>query len=238
MLDLSLIKAITLDLDDTLWPVWPAIEQAEKALDAWLSDHAPMTAALFANPAARLEIRREVVREHPQWTHDLKAIRREAIRRALYKCGESAHLADPAFDIFFNARNQVRLYDDALLALEFLAKRFRLVALTNGNADVHRIGIGQYFHACISAQNFGVGKPDPRIFHAAAGALQVSPAQVLHIGDDPELDVLGALNCGMQTVWLNRSRHDWAHPQVPHLTVASLSELCDVLASKSWPALL
>ena len=233
MLDLSLIQAITLDLDDTLWPVWPAIERAEKVLDDWLSDHAPMTAALFSNPAARLDIRQQVVRQHPEWAHDLKSIRREAIRLALEKSGESTRLADAAFDVFFAARNEVRLYDDALLALEFLANRFPLVAVSNGNADVHRIGIGHYFLACISAQEFGVGKPDPRIFHAAAGAMDVTPSQVLHIGDDPEMDVLGALNCGMQTVWVNRSQHVWAHPQSPHLTVASLTELCDLFPSSS-----
>ena len=233
MLDLSLIEAITLDLDDTLWPVWPAIKKAEKVLDDWLSDHAPMTAALFSNPAARLDIRQQVMRQHPEWVHDLKSIRHEAIRLALEKSGESTLLADPAFDVFFTARNEVRLYDDALLALEFLADRFPLVAVSNGNADIHRIGIGHYFHACISAQEFGVGKPDPRIFHAAAGAMDVTPSQVLHIGDDPEMDILGALNCGMQTVWVNRSQHVWAHPQPPHLTVASLTELCDLFPSTS-----
>jgi len=50
MLDLTIIKAISLDLDDTLWPIWPAIERAEKALEHWLNRQAPMTAALFANP--------------------------------------------------------------------------------------------------------------------------------------------------------------------------------------------
>ena len=57
MLDLAKIKAITLDLDDTLWPIWPTIERAEKALHDWLAEHAPMAAALFANPAALREIR-------------------------------------------------------------------------------------------------------------------------------------------------------------------------------------
>ncbi|MDB5930798.1 MAG: HAD-superfamily hydrolase subfamily variant 3, partial [Polaromonas sp.] len=41
MLDLTLVKAVTLDLDDTLWPIWPTIERAEKALNGWLAAHAP-----------------------------------------------------------------------------------------------------------------------------------------------------------------------------------------------------
>ncbi|WP_457280289.1 HAD family hydrolase [Polaromonas sp. P5_D5] len=228
MLDLSTIKAITLDLDDTLWPIWPAIERAEKALDDWLSQHAPMTAALFSNPAARHEIREHVTRSRPELKYNLSAIRREAIRVALYRSGEDPLLAEAAFNVFFEERNRVTLFEDAVLALEFLSGRYPLVAVSNGNADVERIGIGRYFRAAISAQQFGVGKPDPRIFHAAAGAVEVQPQEVLHVGDDATLDVLGALNCGMQTVWVNRSDQMWAHPAVPHETVTTLTELCDL----------
>ena len=228
MLDLTIIKAISLDLDDTLWPIWPAIERAEKVLDDWLSQHAPMTAALFANPAARHEIREHVMRSRPELKHNLSAIRREAIRLALYRSRENPLLAEDAFAVFYAERNRVTLFEDALLALEFLSSRFPLVALSNGNADIQRIGIGNYFRTSISAQQFGVGKPDPRIFHAAAGSVEVEPAHVLHVGDDATLDVLGALNCGMQTVWLNRTEHLWTHADEPHETVASLTELCDL----------
>jgi len=228
MLDLTTIKAITLDLDDTLWPIWPAIEKAEKALDDWLSRHAPMTAALFSNPAARHEIREHVTRSRPELKYNLSAIRREAIRLALYRSREDPLLAEAAFDVFYDARNKVTLFEDAVLALEFLSSRYPLVAVSNGNADIKRIGIDGYFKANISAQQFGVGKPDPRIFHAAAGAVDVQPTEVLHVGDDATLDVLGALNCGMQTVWVNRSDQLWAHPAVPHETVATLTELCDL----------
>jgi len=228
MLDLTTIKAITLDLDDTLWPIWPAIERAEKALDDWLSLHAPMTAALFSNPATRHEIREHVIRSRPELKYNLSAIRREAIRLALYRSREDPLLAEPAFNVFFDERNKVTLFEDAVLALEFLSERYPLVAVSNGNADIRRIGIDGYFRASISAQEFGVGKPDPRIFHAAAGAVDVLPGEVLHVGDDATLDVLGALNCGMQTVWVNRSDQLWAHPAVPHETVATLTELCDL----------
>jgi putative hydrolase of the HAD superfamily len=228
MLDLTIIKAITLDLDDTLWPVWPAIERAEAALDQWLGRHAPMTAALFANPTARHDIRSEIVRTRPELKHNLSAIRREAIRLALYRSQENPLLAEEAFEVFFAARHEVTLYEDALLALEFLSARYPVVALSNGNADIERIGLGSYFHAAISAQQFGVGKPDPRIFHAAAGAMDVLPCHVLHVGDDATLDVLGGLNAGMQTAWVNRSDHLWTHDALPHETVTNLTELCDL----------
>jgi putative hydrolase of the HAD superfamily len=235
MLDLTIIKAITLDLDDTLWPVWPAIERAEAALDAWLGRHAPMTAAMFANPTARHDIREQILRTRPELKHNLSAIRREAIRLALYRSKENPLLADDAFEVFFAARHEVTLFDDALLALEFLSSRYPVVALSNGNADVARVGLGKYFRAAISAQQFGVGKPDPRIFHAAAGAVDVPAHNVLHVGDDATLDVLGALNAGMQTAWVNRSDHLWTHDASPHETVTSLTELCDLFNAAEKP---
>ncbi|MES2413892.1 MAG: HAD-IA family hydrolase [Pseudomonadota bacterium] len=231
-LDLKLVKAITLDLDDTLWPVWPVIERAEKALEAWLNQHAPMTAALFSNPDVRNEIREHVVRTRPELKHNLSAVRREAIRVALYRSKENPLLAEGGFEVFFAERNRVTLFEDALDSLKFLAARFPVVALSNGNADIERIGIRPYFKANISAQAFGVGKPDPRIFVAAAGAVDTQPENVLHIGDDTRLDVLGALNVGMQTVWVNRGGYEWKHEEdKPHITVSSLTELCDLMAA-------
>ena len=233
MLNLKIVKAITLDLDDTLWPVWPAIERAEKALENWLNQHAPMTAALFANASVRDEIRSHVVRTRPELKHNLSAVRREAIRVALYRSKENPLLAEQAFDVFFAERNRVVLFDDVILALEFMAARFPVVALSNGNADINTVGIASYFRASINAQEFGVGKPDARIFHAAAGAVDVCPTHVLHIGDDPGLDVLGALNAGMQTVWLNRPENDWKHDDKPHLIVSNLTQLCDYMEAES-----
>jgi len=230
MLDPRRVKAITLDLDDTLWPILPTIERAERVLHAWLAEHAPMAAALFANPAALREIRDHVALHRPELRHDLSAIRRESIRVALYRAGEDPLLADPAFEAFFTARQEVELFDDVEPALQALASRFPLVSLSNGNADLNRVGLARYFKAAISAREFGVGKPDPRIFHAAAGCAEVQPGDVLHVGDDATLDVIGALNAGMQAVWVNRGDHLWPHEQQPHATVADLSELVDLLS--------
>jgi HAD superfamily hydrolase (TIGR01549 family) len=228
MLDPLKIKAISFDLDDTLWPIWPTIERAEKALHDWLTVRAPMTAALFSNPAALRDIRAEMSLVRPDLKHDMSALRRESIRLALYRAGDDPLLADDAFEVFFAERQRVELFDDALPALEFLSARFPLVAVTNGNADVHRVGLARFFRAAISAREFGVGKPDPRIFHAAAGAVDVTPEFVLHVGDDATLDALGALNAGMQAAWLNRGDSAWPHPDEPHVMLMHLAELVDL----------
>jgi putative hydrolase of the HAD superfamily len=229
MLDTAKIKAITIDLDDTLWPIWPTIERAEKALHDWLNEHAPMTAALFANPAALRDIRMEMGAARPDLKHDMSTLRRESIRLALTRAGEDPSMAEPAFEAFFAQRQNVTLFDDALPALEFLASRFPLVSLSNGNADLERIGLARFFRASVNAREFGVGKPDPRIFHAAAGAVETMPEDMLHIGDDATLDALGALNAGMQAAWLNRSDALWPHEQEPQVTLTHLGELRDLI---------
>ena len=229
MLDLAKIRAISFDLDDTLWPILPTIEGAEKALHDWLVDNAPMAAALFSTPSALHEIRSHMLRRRPELKNDMSAMRRESIRLALYRAGENPLLAEAAFEAFFAARQVVTLFDDVLPALETLSARFPLVSLTNGNADLERVGLAPYFRAAISAREFGVGKPDPRIFHAAADALALAPEHVLHVGDDATLDALGAINAGMQAAWVNRTEQFWPHEPRPHLTMSNLTELCDLL---------
>ena len=230
-LDCSRIRAITLDLDDTLWPIWPTIARAESVLQAWLAEHAPATHALYAVPGALRALRERMNHLRPDLVHDLSALRRESIRLALTQAGDSPALAEPAFDVFFAERQRVDLFEDAVPALEYLSSRWPVVALSNGNADVHRVGLGRYFHAAVSAHEAGAAKPDARIFHTAARAAGVDAAQVLHIGDDAHLDGVGALRAGMQTVWLNREGTAWPHDDhAPHATVASLHELHRLLA--------
>jgi putative hydrolase of the HAD superfamily len=229
MLIVSKIRAIGLDLDDTLWPIWPTIAKAELALQEWLARRAPQTAALVGDAVSRQALRDEVVAAYPEKSHDMSFQRQELIRLALLRSDEDTALAPEAFEVFLARRMQVDLFADALPALTFLAQRFPVVAVSNGNADVHKVGIGEYFHASVSAHLLGVGKPDARIFQAAASLAGVAPEEVLHVGDDAALDVLGALAAGQQTVWLNRHQHAWTHAPQPHAAVENLNQLCQLL---------
>jgi FMN phosphatase YigB (HAD superfamily) len=83
MLNTAHIQAISLDLDDTLWPVWPAIERAEATLLQWLADHAPATQARYPTTLALRAVREQLERERPDLLHDLSTLRRESIRLAL-----------------------------------------------------------------------------------------------------------------------------------------------------------
>jgi len=226
------LLALTLDLDDTLWPVWPTIERAEALLLDWLHLQAPATAAVHDTRSLRA-LRMAVEHEHPQRAHDFSWLRRESIRRALQAAGDDPALAEPAFEVFFAARQDVRFYDDVLPALDRLAARWPLLSLSNGNADVQRVGLGRYFRGSLSARELGIGKPAPEVFHAACDRLGVAPARVLHIGDDLLLDVEGALAAGLQAAWVHRAGVPvGAGPlQPPQYRVPDLLQLADALGA-------
>jgi FMN hydrolase / 5-amino-6-(5-phospho-D-ribitylamino)uracil phosphatase len=218
------ILAISLDLDDTLWPVEPAIRNAEQRLDEWLRAEHPDVAAKF--PIAEMRALRDAIdRERPDLAHDFTAQRLLTIERAFAACGfGAAHVAD-AFEVYYAARNAVECYADTLPALAALSARMPIVSLSNGNADLGRIGLRHHFRDCISARDVGYAKPHARIFEAACDKLGVAPQHVLHVGDDPHLDVGGARGAGLRSAWLNRGGAAWSHGPSPDLTIADLNEL-------------
>ena len=136
-------------------------------------------------------------------------------------------LVEEAFTAFIDARHAVTLYDDTLPLLRALRGQVRLGALTNGNADVHRIGLGEYFDFTLSAVELGAAKPSHLVYETAARRAGAPAAEIVHVGDDVHTDVYGAANFGMQAVWLNRDGAHWPDevPAVPHHAVGSLAEL-------------
>lgn len=197
------IEAISLDLDDTLWPVVPALIGAEEAMHCWLAERAPATAALCSLDRLR-EMRLVIAMANAERAHDMGWLRLESLRQALREGGDDPALAVGAFNAFMDGRQRVTLYEDVEEILGRWKSRYCLLVVTNGNADIGRIGIGHYFAASIAAHEVGVGKPDRRIFEHACATVGVAPSRVLHIGDDLELDVMGARGAGMHAAWLRR----------------------------------
>jgi putative hydrolase of the HAD superfamily len=222
------IRAVTLDLDDTLWPIAPVIERAERVLYEWCERNAPKFARALP-PAEFALYRRTLARDEPGLAHDFTALRHEALRRALRHYEEDPALADPAMDVFLVARNEIELYPDAREALGRLAGRYRLAVISNGNADVRRIGIHEYFAAVVNARGVGYAKPDPRIFAAACEGIGLPAESVLHVGDDPDLDVRGAVAAGARSAWINRHGLPWIGEDVDMVQFPDLIALCEWL---------
>ena len=75
--------------------------------------------------------------------------------------------------------------------------------MTNGNANVNRLGLERYFRFGISAADVGVSKPHPAMFEAALARAGSSPERAVHVGDNPVDDIRGASSAGYRTVWVN-----------------------------------
>jgi HAD superfamily hydrolase (TIGR01549 family) len=218
-------RVLSFDLDDTLWPVGPVIAAAESELLTWLRARYPKTVSGHDGESLRT-LRAQVAERFPQHSHDLTFLRHRALEDLFGAAGHAESLADEALEVFFQARNRVQFYDDALPALRRLRARYRLFAISNGNADLQRCGIAHLFSGHITASAAGAAKPDARIFAKLEALAGVAAAEVLHIGDDPLADVIGARQAGMQAVWLNRNAREW--PPVlarPPRTISTLAEI-------------
>ncbi len=222
------IKAITLDLDDSLWAIHPVLLRAEEKMLVHFEQHFPRIAERHDTLSVRA-LRVRVEEAHPHFAHDFTELRRLTYATLLDDCGYDADCADDLIDHFMDLRHEVELFEDVLPSLESLAGRYRLMSLSNGNANLGRIGIDRYFDGQMNARMVGVGKPDPRIFHAACELLNLDPGEVLHIGDHPVEDVQGAKQAGLATAWLNRNGSRWPLDFEPDFTCASLRELADAL---------
>jgi putative hydrolase of the HAD superfamily len=127
-----------------------------------------------------------------------------------------ASVPSPALDACFDdlwdhfARPDAwRLDEDALETLGALrGLGLRLAVVSNFDrrlvALIAALGIAPLVDAVIPSSAHDAAKPDPRLFHAAARLLAARPADVLHVGDDVDLDVRGALDAGFRAVLIAR----------------------------------
>lgn len=226
------IKLITFDLDNTLWDVEPIVARAEKAMRDWIrAEHPGFVARFDFREFSRL--RHAVVTECHDIAHDLTALRTEVLRRAFveggYAAADAVTAARNAFDVFYAGRNTVEYFPGALDALAELKKDFQLCALSNGNADIGRVGLGHLFSGHFSAASVGAAKPDPRIYLAALAASGLTPAQAIHVGDHPEQDIAAAAGVGMRTVWVNFTDQVWPEQPPADAEITSFDELVPVI---------
>jgi len=223
------VQAVIFDLDDTLWEVGPVIVRAEHAMLAFLADRYPRVLELHSLQSMR-DVRARMALEHPAMRHDFTWLRLESLRSHAREAGYPEAMAHEAFSVFYRTRNDVTLFDDVLPTLERLHGRFRLFAISNGNADLAAIGLARFFEQVLAAREAGMLKPDPRIFALLLQRAGLEPERTLHVGDDVVADVEGARRAGVTPVWLNRAGEAWPSAEwPPPLTVRTLTELAELV---------
>ncbi|MDI1301338.1 MAG: HAD family hydrolase [bacterium] len=223
------IKLLTFDLDDTLWDVESIVHRADAMMRDWIRAQHPGFVEKF-DFRDFSGLREAVLRERPDIAHDFTQQRLEVLRRAFVQGGytpaQAELAAQGAFAEFFRGRNTVEFFPGAVPALLELRRDFDLHALSNGTADIHRIGLGHVFSRHFSAISVGAAKPDPRMYLAALAAAGIAPAEAIHIGDHPQQDMAAAAAVGMNTIWLNRHGRSWPEGLLsPDAEFADFSEL-------------
>lgn len=224
------IKLITFDLDNTLWAVDPVIEGAEKALQNWLhKQHPHIDIATRFSTSALNKLRKDIVLTEPLIIHRLTALRKKVLQAAFVSAGytkESAHTAaQQAFDVFYEARNQVEFFPGVLNTLEILADSYQLGALSNGNACIKKTGLDAYISFHYSAEKIGQAKPHPAMFEAAMGEARAQPHECIHIGDHPDEDILAAEKIGLPTIWVNMFQMSWPYNDKPRFEITHFDQL-------------
>ena len=206
------IKAVSFDLDDTLWPLMPVILKAEKDTNEWLIKNYPGVENLLKSEEVK-EIRDSLISQENKLVYQLSKLREltlvEIAIRSGYTREESETMARESFKIFYAGRNDVTLYEGTEEVLESLKQKYVLGVITNGNADIKKIGIDHYFDFNISASNINAGKPDPIIFEEALKQSGFRAEEICHVGDHPINDVEGSNSFGMKSIWFNEKGLDW-----------------------------
>ena len=222
-------SVITFDLDNTLWPVEPSIIHAENELYNWLEIHYSKLTNQFSKEDIQV-FREPILEQYKDMLHDLTFVRTALLIKLAESVGYPESMASEAMIVYRKARNVVSFYPDTMPAIEELEKHFTLAAITNGNAEIEKMDIGQFFKKSFYSADIGVAKPHPTIFKSAIDYLGVESREIIHIGDDPINDVIGAHKAGMDTIWLNRNDEVWPKGlSEPTYTVNNLSEVTDLL---------
>ncbi|MEE2025454.1 MULTISPECIES: HAD-IA family hydrolase [Alkalimonas] len=223
------IKILSFDLDDTLYDNRPVLLAAEQAM---LHSLQQQLAPELHKPLDYWSQQRwHLGQQTPDIRHDIGRWRLLGLEAGLIQLGlaacEAGEVAETAYQAFWQARTKITIAPEVRQLLVQLASRYQLIAITNGNACIQRMGLDDLFQFSLQAGPDGRMKPFPDLFLAAAKKLQLPPQQILHIGDSHRADVMGALNAGCQAAWLDHQQS--SVPVLPHIRLTELSQLTKLL---------
>ncbi len=224
----SKVRCVVFDLDDTLWPCEPTITKAEEALYQWLQKNYSRITNLYSFEALK-QHRADFGVKHPELAHNVTKLRHQSLAELAKESGYNSGMADKGLSLFRKVRNEVNFYDDACSTLDQLKIHFKIGAVTNGNADLYAIGVSEKFDFVVTAEEAGAAKPDNKIFKYAQDKIQLDSHEIVYVGDEPSIDVIGALQSGWRAIWFNPGQQRWVENQKPDVEISQLNQLLDLL---------
>ncbi len=225
------IRAITFDLDDTLYDNMPYMHAAEKSLRQYIKVQYPVAAKISRQQWAN--IKQQTLVERPELSNDVGALRSRVLTQGFLNVGMakkdvSAAMQD-CFDYFYQKRSDFKVDKPERKLLKKLAEKVPLAAITNGNVDCKVIGIKKYFTHIVHASLDHPMKPDAGMFNYMAKKLNIPAKNILHVGDDLDKDVRGAIDAGYQSAWFAANRSMALRKEtasiLPHVQLSKLSDL-------------
>ncbi|ABO22198.1 HAD-IA family hydrolase [Shewanella loihica] len=224
-------KAISFDLDDTLYDNRPIIMAAEQRLLSFLAQRHPLTQAWSLDDWQVLK--RSLIRQSPSLAHDTSAARLVTLEQGLITLGyaktQAGEAAQQALAYFVEQRSDFTVAPEVIAKLTRLARHYPLIGITNGNVDAQRIGLGEVLEFVLHPGNGTRMKPYPDMFYQACQRLDIGCHELLHLGDSFKADVQGARRAGCQAAWLNpavgREPQLISEGQLPHMTCSDLDDL-------------
>ncbi|MDW6002579.1 5-amino-6-(5-phospho-D-ribitylamino)uracil phosphatase YigB [Vibrio mangrovi] len=229
------IQAMTFDLDDTLYDNVPVIRRLENKMLDWMHLNHPISA--LRPDEWWKQLKASLAQSSPELVHDVTQWRYENVMQGLILLGYAAHdarnAAEDAINEMFYWRNQIDVPEETHQVLTLLSRKIPLVAITNGNVDPEKIGLGHYFQRILKAGPDGFSKPYPDLFVKAQRDLGLPSSHILHVGDHLRTDVYGAKMNGFGACWLNDRRKNMrtAHAAMllPDLEIHQLQSLLHLL---------
>jgi len=233
---MSKIELITFDLDDTFWDIRSTIINAENNSRKWAEDRIGEKIE-WGTFEDFMKVRSELVKKDPSLEYDLGMLRKKTIayhtKKYFKDTKDLNKFIEEAYSFFLGERHKVTFYDDVVIVLEELSSKYKLGVLTNGNADVNKLGIGHLFDFSISSIDVKSNKPDQAHFVKARELSQVNFKNTLHVGDHPVNDILGARKLGINTMWFNLNHLNWDIDESPPIQFNQWSQFIN-LVQKSY----
>ena len=146
-----------------------------------------------------------------------------------------AALAEQMSEDFLNMTTaHFSLLEGAEDLVRYLAKKYPLTVVTNGFVEVQyekfdKSGLRDCFAHIVLSEEVGCQKPNPRIFEEALRMNGLQAEDVVMIGDSWNSDIQGAINAGIDQIWIRRSKEPLPEGQSATYIVKTLSEIMDIL---------